>query len=87
MLANVLRLLLIIALAFGTVYIVRFYEKVDAASKDLSSLNFRMQYLDKYISLSEIINLTILSRPFKVLMTLLINYSRNKDKKEEVETE
>lgn len=81
MIINILKLLIIIALLLETYYIIQFYFKLDDVHRSLKSLNFRMQYIDKYISISEIIGYMLLSKPIKIMMMIVITFIKERRKK------
>ncbi len=75
-----LQIVLILILLGAIYYTFKFIFKLGRLSEALKALNFRMHHVDKYISLSEIVGYTLLSPAFKMIVTLILHFIKERKK-------
>lgn len=75
-----LQIILILILCGAIYYIYKTIFKVERSCEALKALNFRMHHVDKYISLSEIVGYTLLSAPFKMVVTAILHFIKERKK-------
>lgn len=76
----VLQIVLIIVLLGAIYYTFKFIFKLERFCEALKALNFRMHHVDKYISLSEIVGYTLLSPAFKMIVTVILHFIKERKK-------
>lgn len=75
-----LQILLILILLGAIYYSFKAIFQISRLSEDLKALNFRMHHVDKYISLSEIVGFTLLSPAFKMIVTGILHFIKERKK-------